>query len=309
MARRITTRTTRRARRRASDRAVSTPSLPTILALLVFIGARSAAAQVPTASMPLDDDEPAAAPQPSVAPASSSQVPSAATPSAPTPSARLGSEPIRSNPIPSTAAPKPEPNVTATTVEIPSLVESTHANTATLRPGYARLNVLVREAGATAHVVSAQREFDPRFPESALLTCTSQCNVELPLGNYSVWVTTADDTRSRVDLQLRGSRWVNVAPANQVMRDFGFVAGAVGTLATVLGVAILAEAICDTCTPTGRNITGALALGLGLPMGAVGWSLYFIHREARIEDRVLTQAATGLPRLPPGGLLTAQFSF
>jgi len=93
------------------------------------------------------------------------------------------------------------------------------------------------------------------------------------------------------------------------MRDFGFVAGAVGSLATVLGVAILAEAICDTCTPTGRNITGALALGLGLPMGAVGWSLYFIHREARIEDRVLTQTSSIPTQSPQGGLLNVKFSF
>ncbi|HMA95047.1 MAG TPA: hypothetical protein VKP30_20285 [Polyangiaceae bacterium] len=282
--------------------------------LLSLFGAQLAAAEVPTASMPLDDDEATVPPPPQLAPATSQSVPSRPIPTASSPQlspelARPDAPRSLSGPQPTSPPPSATNVPVATTVEIPSIGEPLHASSAGLRAGYARLSLIVREAGATAYVVPRHQEFDPRQPELAILTCTSQCTVELPLGDYTVWVTSAEDARSSVELQLRGSRWVNVSPANQVMRDFGFIAGAVGTLATVLGVAILADAICDTCTPTGRNITGALALGLGLPMGAVGWSLYVIHREARIEERVLSQSS-GLPaQLPQGWLLHLNFSF
>jgi hypothetical protein len=75
-----------------------------------------------------------------------------------------------------------------------------------------------------------------------------------------------------------------------VTRDFGFVTGAIGVASSVFGAALLGGAVCDSWSSTARGAGGAIALGLGIPMAAMGWSLYYIHRTITVEDRVLNQA-------------------
>lgn len=285
-------------------------------ALVLLLWSGRTLAQVPTASF---DDEDVTSP---AAPASSSTQQQSASPDtgAVTPHA-AGSQSSASTHM------VPEPtgmNQTAIdTLPLPSpvgpsgmaaLEERTFRTTMAILPGFARLSLYVSEPGSTVFVTERRKEFDERLFDFALARCGTQCVVELPLGSYTVWVKTSDDARSSRDFELRSSRWMSVAPANQVMRDFGFVAGAVGTAATILGVGILSELVCETCTSTGRHITGGLAFGLGLPMGAVGWSLYFIHKEARIADHILTQAerpGTAVTGSPPmrGAVLQTRFVF
>lgn len=285
------------------------------LSLLLWSGATSA--QVPTASFD-DEDEPspsaspkAANPQPSTAPNARPQALDAT--GAQTDEGTNNRAPVSAEVTPTASAPIPASPL-ASPAGMAALEERAFRSTTAVRPGFARLSLYVSEPGSTVFVTRRQKEFDERQFDSALARCSTQCVIDLPLGSYMVWVRSSDEARSARDFELRSSRWMSVAPANQVMRDFGFAAGAVGTVATILGIGILSELVCKTCTSTGRNITGGLAFGLGLPMGAVGWSLYFIHREARITDHVLTQAerpsaATADTPMPSGVVLQTRLAF
>lgn len=287
------------------------------LSVLTFLHwSRATLAQVPTASF---DDEDVTSP--TAPPSPSSQQPSASPDRGAEGSHRFDTQSSAGTHV----APEPT-DVSQTAVDTPplpspsspsgmaALEERTFRTATAVRPGFAKLSLYVSEPGSIVFVTERRKELDERAFDFALARCGAQCVVELPLGSYTVWVKTSDDARSSRDFELRSSRWLSVAPANQVMRDFGFAAGAVGTAATILGIGILSELVCQTCTSTGRNITGGLAFGLGLPMAAVGWSLYFIHQEARIADRILTQAErpgaaeTRSPRLS-GAVLQTRIMF
>lgn len=278
-------------------------------ALAVLLGSSLASAQVPTASFADDDESPPAA----------SSTPAKSSSSSPNreaqPERSVESKNDTTEPTASESHVVPPNAATGGPSGLAAFEERTLGVASELRPGYARLNLVVAEKGTTVFVTARQNGSANLPLGSALAQCSTECNVDLPLGAYTVWVRAADETHSSKDFDLRSSRWLTVMPANQILRDFGFAAGAVGTVATVLGAAILAQGICKSCTETGRQITGGLALGLGLPMGAVGWSLYFIHREARIEDRILSQPDAGGPTPAPhsgassGVLLQTRFSF
>jgi hypothetical protein len=152
--------------------------------------------------------------------------------------------------------------------------------------------MFVKEPGSEVYVFPHKEDPDDYGAEAALTHCASSCSADLPLGDYSVRVVSADGVRSYSELALRTPRWISVAPAHQVVRDLGFAMGSVGTASTILGVALLAKAICDTnCTATARDTGGAIALGIGIPLMAIGWSLYVVHRKASIQEQILTQSA------------------
>jgi hypothetical protein len=290
---------------------VKRPAIVCLASALSFLlWPQGTSAQVPTASF--DDDEDVTSPSASPRPVNQQQSTDANPSERANDSADLALRaPADVTPAASAAPPDPSPHSPA---GLAALEERTIRMSSAARPGYARLSLYVSEPGSTVFVTQRQNEFDDRQFASVLARCDARCAIELPLGSYTVWVKASDDTRSSRDFELRSSRWMSVAPAHQVMRDFGFVAGAVGSVATLLGIGILSEVVCQTCTSTGRNITGGLAFGLGLPMGAVGWSLYFIHREARITDHILTQAersgaAVAASSMASGAVLQKSFSF
>jgi len=178
------------------------------------------------------------------------------------------------------------------------------------------LSILLTDPTSTLYVFRYKDDPDDYPEESALGQCAEKCTLELPLGTYSVRIVTSDGARSYAELELRSSRWIAATPAHRVRRDLGFVAGAAGTVSVLLGSAMLGKLICDkTCTPTARDATGAIALGLGIPLMAVGWSLYAIHRKASIEDRIVTQGASqrawmiGADRVPRGIILGTTLAF
>jgi hypothetical protein len=277
-------------------------------------------AQVPTASMPVDEPETATTPTATM-PTATTPTP---TPTATTPTATM---PVVSAPAPSTSTANPPPLVGPAVPATPAVQVPVRATSSVSVPstamqappmpstGSAKLSVFVKESGSTAYVFPYKEDPDDYAAESALLQCATICNVELPLGDYSVRIVNADGARSYNVLTLRSSRWISVAPAHQISRDIGFVAGVVGVASTALGVALLAEAVCRTCSATARDAGGAVGLGLGLPMAAIGWSLYLVHRKATIEDRILTQATrieslrVTAARVPGGGFVGATVSF
>ena len=269
--------------------------------------------------MPPDDDEDASdlprAVQSTVT-AASAPVMSAAPKVAVAPLAR----PSVPTPVPGVAVPNAP---TATVSAIPSnpnlamsaapsaLVASATRSTS----GHARLSLQVNEAGCIAYVFPRSDEPERFGNESALMRCATSCNLELPYGEYTIRVETAEGVRSYGELALRSARWVQVAPARQVVRDLGFTLGVVGIVSTVLGTALLADGICDTCTTAARNVGGAFGLGLGIPMTAIGWSLYYIHRSASVDERVLAQPDVAsrwqvqVARLPDGAAVSARLWF
>ncbi len=277
-------------------------------------------AAVPTASLPLDDsDDPAAAPTtmspaaaapPAAAPAAAA--PTTMAPTTMAPDSAVPTVPAVANgsvvPTAPAAADKPPIAMMAT----PSALVPTAAKTTS---GYARVSLQIKEPGSTVYVFPQKEEPDDYAAESAVAQCATNCNFELPHGEYSIRVVTPDGVRSYGDLSLHSARWVSVAPARRVIRDLGFVMGIAGVVSTVLGTALLSEVICDTCTSRARNIGGAFGLGLGIPMTAIGWSLYYIHRTASVEERILAQTAkprglgVTIAQLPQGAAVSALFQF
>jgi hypothetical protein len=163
--------------------------------------------------------------------------------------------------------------------------------------GHATLSLSLKEPGAKVYVFPHTEEPDAYPAERALLQCTHNCSRDLPIGSYTLRVESAEGVISHGELLLEKSRWLTVAPANQVARDFGFVTGAVGVVTTVLGVMLLADVICKSCSDSARNIGGATSIGLGVPMSALGWSLYWVHRGAHIEDQMPLPATPGEPQM------------
>ncbi|HEY5958092.1 MAG TPA: hypothetical protein VIV60_16125, partial [Polyangiaceae bacterium] len=155
------------------------------------------------------------------------------------------------------------------------------------------LRVLAKAAGSQVLVFPYRDDPEDYLEDAALLRCQASCSIELPHGRYSLRVVTADGEISYTDLTLNASRWVSVTPAPQVTRDLGFTMGVVGAVATVLGGALLADAVCDSCSKVARNMIGGLSLGIGIPMLAVGGSMYIAYRKASIEDQILTQTESG----------------
>jgi hypothetical protein len=270
---------------------------------IVLAWPQLALAQVPTASMPVDESEAPATPTPATptpdplvpaAPKSTAEVPAlagTAVAAAPATQAQIR-----------VASPAWAPSSTTQGPSIPST-------------GFAKLSVFVKESGSTAYLFPYKEDPDDYASESALMQCATTCSTELPLGDYSVRVVNAEGARSYSLLELRSSRWISVAPAHRISRDIGFVAGVVGVASTALGVALLAEVVCRSCSATARDSGGAVGLGLGLPLAAIGWSLYLVHRKASIEDRILSQTARAeslqvtVARLPGGGVLGAAVRF
>lgn len=274
---------------------------------------------MPTASLPVDDlDDTPTAPATGSPPSATHPAPATSTTPATAPPAISPPQAMAVSPVPAVmaspnVAPAANANDAASAMNaMPSALVAAAADSAN---GRARLSLQVTEAGSTAYVFPHADDPDRFGPESALMQCSTSCSLELPHGEYSIRVVTASGVNSYGELSLHSARWIHVTPANQVARDLGFAAAVVGIASTVLGTALLAEAICDTCTTQARNIGGGAGLAFGIPMTAIGWSLYFIHRSASVDEQVLTQPETArrwqlrVAQLPGGAALTGQILF
>jgi len=142
------------------------------------------------------------------------------------------------------------------------------------------------------------------------IPCGERCALQLPQGQYRVFVRDREGYASAQKLTLLGPGNIVVSPANHGDKVLGIGLFVSGVVATAVGAVMLYFAMLDAfltdlsncnsdCSglPTWTWYAGGASLAAGLTMGTIGIIMWQTNAHAAIGTRPL-----GAPPLPPSGL-------